>query len=114
LFGRVKGEAEKALRELSKTMPSLKPYCPRLGMVDASLQPEIQPFLPQAFWNRLGLKLSPALKAVFSKNRFSPTQDLGRVLVELAMSDGKPLEGEGISGEGRTISNVAIRRLAGI
>lgn len=45
----------------------------------------------------------------------SPTKDLGRVLVELAMGDGKALdENEGVSGEGRTLNNKAMRRLAGI
>lgn len=42
----------------------------------------------------------------------SPTRDLGRVLVKLAMGDGESLAGEGVSGEGRTISNVGMRRLA--
>ena len=44
----------------------------------------------------------------------SPTKELGQVLVELALSDGEPLEGEGVRDEGRTISNVGIRRLARI
>lgn len=113
-FGRVKGEAEKALRELIKTTPSFQPYSPRPGVVDPSLQPAIQPFLPRTFKNRSVWWLNPTLRAVFPKSMISPTQDLGKVLVELAMSDGKPLEGEGISGEGRTLSNVALRRLAGI
>lgn len=44
----------------------------------------------------------------------SPTKDLGRVLCELALGDGKPLEGKGVSGEGRTLNNVGMRRLAGL
>lgn len=46
----------------------------------------------------------------------SPTRELGRVLMELAMGDGKAFEeGEvGVSGEGRTLDNVVQRRLAGL
>jgi len=47
----------------------------------------------------------------------SPTRDLGRVLTGLATGDiggGKALEGKGVEGEGRTISNVGMRRLAGL
>ena len=70
-------------------------------------------------------KLKPAVKAIgypialgvlrtVSPGLISPTKELGRVLVELAMSDGEPLNGTGVSGEGRTISNVGMRRLAGL
>ena len=44
----------------------------------------------------------------------SPTRELGQVLVDLAMGGGQPLEGKGVSGEGRTLSNAVVRRLAGI
>jgi hypothetical protein len=46
----------------------------------------------------------------------SPTRELGKVLVELACGDGAAQkEGEsGVSGEGRTLNNVAMRRLAGL
>jgi hypothetical protein len=57
------------------------------------------------------------LGPVFSKllpSKMSPTAPLSKVLVELAMSNGKPLTGDGISGEGRTISNAGMRRIAGI
>jgi hypothetical protein len=55
----------------------------------------------------------PPLRAV-AKGMISPTKDLSRVLTDLAMGNGEPLEGKGIDGEGRTISNVGMRRLAGI
>ena len=63
-----------------------------------------------------GLYEPPIISAVrmFKQSFISPTKDLGRVLTDLAMGDGKPLSGVGISGDGRTISNVAMRRLAGI
>jgi len=44
----------------------------------------------------------------------SPTRELGKVLTELAASRGERLEGSGVEGEGRTVSNVGIRRLAGL
>ncbi len=43
-----------------------------------------------------------------------PTRDLGRVLIELDMGGGERLVGEGVSGEEGTVSNVGMRRLAGI
>ncbi len=44
----------------------------------------------------------------------SPTRDLAKVLTDLAMGDGAPLQGKGVDGEGRTVSNVGMRALAGI
>jgi len=57
--------------------------------------------------------LVPVLKAVYI-GMLSPTRDLGRVLTDLAVGDGEPLVGPGVSGEGRTVNNAAMRRLAGI
>lgn len=48
------------------------------------------------------------------KKMISSTKKLGQVLVELALHDGTPLDSEGFLEGGRTISNVGIRRLAGI
>lgn len=44
----------------------------------------------------------------------SPTKDLASVLTGLASSDGAALEGKGVEGEGRTINNIGMRRLAAI
>lgn len=45
----------------------------------------------------------------------SPTKDLGAVLTQLAVGDGERLEeGPGVSGEGRTIGNVRLRKMAGL
>lgn len=59
--------------------------------------------------------LAPVMRTMASAYH-TPTRDLGRVLTELAMGDGKPLEGKGIEAgsEGRTITNVGFRRLAGL
>jgi hypothetical protein len=116
MFGKVKGEAERALLELSKTTPSLKPYSLRPGGVDPTYHAEIQPFIPRntSFMAKATqATLMPVFRAVVT-NMVSPTKELGQVLVNLAMSDGKPLHGKGILEEGRTISNVGMRRLAGL
>lgn len=116
MFGKVKGEAERALLDQSKTTPSLKPYSLRPAGVDPTHHPEIQPFIPHtgSFLLRTAqAALLPVARAVMV-NLVSPTKDLGQVLVDLALSDGKPLQGQGVLGEGRTITNVGMRRLAGL
>ena len=57
----------------------------------------------------------PVLRGAWP-SMIAPTKDLGRVLVQLAMGDGEAhdVKESGVSGEGRTLSNVAMRRLAGI
>lgn len=46
----------------------------------------------------------------------SPTRDLARVLVDLAMGDGKEVVAGGVQveGEGRTVRNSDMRKLAGL
>jgi hypothetical protein len=114
-FGKVKGAAEAALLALSKTYPSLKPFSVRPGMVDPSANPEIQKYIPQLKgMMRFGnATLGPLIRGL-APSSTSPTKELGKMLVELAMGDGKELAGEGISGEGRTANNAAQRRLAGL
>ena len=84
--------------------------------MDPKFQLEIHKWIP---------KLRPAWKATFgpvllavlrgvSPGFSSPTKELGKVLVELAVGDGKALSGTGVDGGGRTVSNVGMRRLAGI
>lgn len=117
LFGRVKGETEAALLELGKRTPSLKVYNVRPAFVDASSHPEVAEVEKgrNTAWWKTAMKgyLGHALRACYA-NGVSPTKDLGRVLTELAMSDGKELEGKGVEGQGRTITNIGMRRLAGI
>jgi hypothetical protein len=115
-YGKVKGQAERALLELSKTTPSLKPYSARPAAVDAAFHAEIHPFMPRQkqFMIRAGnFVLLPVSRACYKK-MVSPTKELGQVLVGLALSDGMALEGEGVRDDGRTISNVGLRRLARI
>ena len=117
-FGRVKGRIEAELLALS-TKPAygtLKFYFLRPAGVDPKFQEEIHPWIP---------KLKPAGKAIgypaafavlrtVNPGSISPTRELGRVLIELAVSEGKPLSGAGVDAEGRTISNFSMRRLVGL
>ena len=114
-FGVIKGRAEAALLELHKADPNLLPFSVRPGFVDPSSHPEIHPFLPQdkPFVQKLGYALGPVIRT-FLQGSVSPTADLGRVMVELAMGNGEKLEGKGIEAEGRTVSNKGFRRLAGL
>lgn len=117
LFGRIKGQTEAELLKLSKTNPLLRAYSLRPGMVDAIAHPEIQPIVGERqrpfSYRAMSVVLAPALRK-FQQSQVSPTKGLGKVLTELAMSDGAPLGGEGIEGEGRTIRNTAMRRMAGL
>ncbi|RAK94986.1 putative nucleoside-diphosphate-sugar epimerases [Aspergillus ibericus CBS 121593] len=118
-FGRVKGECEQALIGLSSQYPSLKPYSVRPAMVDPTYDPQVQqPYLQRPDQSTLAKKmlrgvLGPALRGAYP-SAVSPTQYLGRFLTDLASGDGKPLQGEGVTGEGRIISNKAFRREVGL
>ncbi|PYI06940.1 nucleoside-diphosphate-sugar epimerase [Aspergillus sclerotiicarbonarius CBS 121057] len=118
-FGRVKGECEQSLIQLSEQYPSLKPYSLRPAMVDPISDPQVlQPFLQRPDQNTLTKRilrgvLGPAIRGGYPPG-VSPTQDLGRFLTDLASGDGKPLHGEGVTGEGWIISNKAFRREVGL
>ncbi|KAL1853746.1 hypothetical protein Plec18170_005138 [Paecilomyces lecythidis] len=117
LFGTVKGQAEEALLKLSKEIPTLKPYSVRPAFVDPHNHTEVlkavasranqQTFQRKIIDNGLG----PVFRCLY-QGMVSPTPDLGRFLTDLAMGDGEPLNGDGVSGEGRTVSNKAFRRIA--
>jgi hypothetical protein len=86
--------------------------------VDPAEHKEIHSFIPQkkAAWVKaLDGVMFPVLYATLPR-MISPTRDLARVLTDLALSDGKAFgeKEEGVSGEGRTLNNVAMRRLAGL
>lgn len=117
-YGRVKGRAEQALLDLSKEggMAALKVYSARAGAVDQVGHAEITKYVK----GREGIqkKFEKPVKALLRplwKNMMSPTRALGDALVQLAAGDGQPLLGDPATcGEGRTISNVALRRIAGL
>ena len=114
-WSRIKGETESALLALSKDsqFSNLRPYSLRPAGVDPHAHQEIQEYVPKR--SRLVEELAlPVLRAVWP-GMTSPTRDLARLLTELAMGDGEKLaEGTGIGGEGRTVGNAAMRKLAGI
>ncbi|KAF2184959.1 hypothetical protein K469DRAFT_688191 [Zopfia rhizophila CBS 207.26] len=111
LFGKVKGEAEQSLSDFHKKTPNFNPYIVRPAAVDWRKHPEIHPFIPhQAMYK--GAVLT-AFDTVY-KSMVTPTRPLGRILTELAMSKGVPLEGNDILNEGRTVPNTAIKRMAGL
>ncbi|OCK76443.1 nucleoside-diphosphate-sugar epimerase [Lepidopterella palustris CBS 459.81] len=110
-FGRIKGNTESALLKLHKSKANFRPYSLRPGGIDESNHPEIHKYIAkQAAYKRI---LMPVFNTVWS-GMISPSKELGRVMTELALSQGERLEGKGIDGEGRTISNVGFRRIAGI
>lgn len=132
-FGRVKGEAEQALLSLSQ-QPSyrdrLAVYSARPGGVDGLRQPWVwDPVMYEkrtAFQRAYLRLLLPPIALLWSSGH-SPTAELGRALVEMAVdSSREPYGGDssgaggggrtlpGVSGEGRTLGNVALRSLAGL
>lgn len=114
-MGRIKGVTESSLLAWHKSHPSFLPYSARPGGVDPSRNPEIQPFIPalKPLMRAASVVLLPPMRVLYP-SMVSPTRELGKVLVELAMGEGKPLKGKGVEGEGRTLANVALRRLGGL
>ena len=120
IFARVKGETELALIDLAKQSPhskTLKIYNTRPGGVDGTSQPDVwDPIVARRsfLWRCYMRVLLPAFR-VFYGNMISPTPELGKVLTELAMGDGKPLpSGRGVEGEGRLVRCVGLRRMGGL
>ncbi|KIW72628.1 hypothetical protein PV04_00810 [Phialophora macrospora] len=123
LYGRVKGETERTLLELSKTAkysPLLSVYSARPSAVDGANQPWI--------WDQVLNTKRTALTRCYLKTLMgpirwgwageaihSPTEKLGKVLVEMAVSEQTgPFEvGVGVDAEseGRTLGNRRLRML---
>ena len=117
-FGRIKGRIEAELQALN-TKPEYAPlkfYFLRPAGVDPKLHKEIHPWIPKLkpAGKAVGLPIALTIMRTVSPGYISPTRELGRILVELAMGDGKPLSGAGVNEDGRTISNLGMRRLAGL
>jgi hypothetical protein len=110
LYARVKGQTESALLDFGKKNTMFKVYNVRPGAVDWSSHPEIHPFIPQQDMYKKVL-LGPM--GLVWKNMVTPTNQMGRVMTELAMSRGEPLEGADVGMAGRLVSNIALRRMGG-
>lgn len=111
LYGRVKGQTEAALFEFRKQNPNFRAISVRPGGVDWTAHPEIKSFIPnQPAWKAAMIRPMNLLY----KNMMTPTQPMGRVFTELAMSKGEPLSGTGVELEGTLLTNIGIRRLSGL
>jgi hypothetical protein len=111
LFGRVKGQTEAALLDFRKQNPNFRAISVRPGGVDWTAHPEIKPFIPsQPAWKAALIR---PMNLVY-KNMMTPTQPMGRVFTELAMSKGEPMKGTGVELEGTLLTNIGIRRLSGL
>ncbi|TGO10772.1 hypothetical protein BTUL_0126g00260 [Botrytis tulipae] len=115
MFGVVKGETEAKLLALpaEKSCENLKVYNVRPAAVDSSQHGEIKEFIPQrtGVLKLLEMGFFPVIKTV-GKNLYTPTREMGKVVTELMLGNGEKLEGSGVI-EGRTLSNIGLRRMGG-
>ena len=126
IFARVKGETELALLGFSEQHPNVRSIITRPGGVDGTYQPAIKEVF-EGWKQKQGLAiraaapvLLPLLRATY-KNMISPTEELGKTLVELAMrEEGTPLKGPGVEGvngegdEGWVVRCRGLRRMGGL
>lgn len=118
LFGKVKGETEKSLLAIASVPSStLRVYNVRPGGVDPSNQPDVAEVILPKFLNTVPKqalwKFMPVFRALMP-GMLSPTRELGKVLTEIAVGDGEPLVGEGVTCGGWVAGNLALRRMAGL
>ncbi|KIW30621.1 uncharacterized protein PV07_06354 [Cladophialophora immunda] len=123
IFGRVKGETEHSLLQLSKTplySNLLSVYSVRPAAVDGYNQPWLWDHIlreKRTAFQRFYLKtlMAPIRWGLVGEAMHSPTEELGRVLVEMAVGEQRgPFEvGDGVDeeGEGRTLGNKRLRML---
>ncbi|KAF7911591.1 hypothetical protein EAE99_011145 [Botrytis elliptica] len=115
MFGVVKGETEAELLALpaEEGCENLKVYNVRPAAVDSSQHGEVKEFVPQrtGFLKLVDIGFTPVVRAV-GKNLLTPTREMGKVITELMLGNGEKLEGSGVI-EGRTLSNIGLRRMGG-
>jgi hypothetical protein len=99
------------LFDFSKQNPMFKVYNVRPGGVDWTKHPEIHSFIPK---QEMYKKVLIGPMKILYKSMTTPTREMGKVMTELAMSKGEPLDGKDIGMEGTLVSNVALRRMAGL
>ncbi|KAF9775725.1 hypothetical protein IL306_006143 [Fusarium sp. DS 682] len=115
IFGRVKGETERALSELQT--PSFHIESVRPAGVDATNHEAIKPYIPNPgkLHNAFGFFMGPLMRTVL-QSLHSPTEKLGPFLMGMAMGkydNQLDLGGNGISSINglRILENVAFQRL---
>ncbi len=118
LFGRVKGETELALAAQRRAHPLFHASSVRPAYVDASTHDAIKPYLPKngLQWRAAEGALGPVVRCAV-QSAWSPTQDLGKFLTEMAMGQYKDqFKAKDIQMEGEfpILANTAFRRLAGL
>ncbi|KAL1848957.1 hypothetical protein Daus18300_013415 [Diaporthe australafricana] len=120
IFGRVKGETEKALAEMRRANPSFHASSVRPAFVDAAAHDAIKPYVPAQGMARDAMLavLGPPIR-ILAKGSWSPTLPLGRFMTEMAMGRWEAemrAGGPAIErlGEFPVLGNSAFRRLAGL
>jgi uncharacterized protein YbjT (DUF2867 family) len=116
MFGRVKGRAEKDLVDLTTSAEGAKldVYNLRPAGIDGSGSAAKPDHRVVSLPERVASWMYPAVK-LFAPKWHTPVDSLAKVAIDLASGDGKPLKDvAGVEADGRTIGNVAIRRLAGL
>jgi len=118
IFGRVKGETELALSEFRKQNPWFHASSVRPGFVDPATHDAIKSYIPPPGMLKSGLMtvLSPVIRTA-AKSSWSPTQQLGQFLVEMAMGKKESgLAGDGIEkiGDFKIVNTDAINKATGI
>ncbi|KAI0394162.1 putative nucleoside-diphosphate-sugar epimerase [Xylariaceae sp. FL0594] len=117
IFARVKGETEVALAALRRQNPWLHAMSVRPAAVDGSAHEAIKRYLPTPpiLIRMLGSVLLTPIR-VGLPSLHSPTEELGRVLTELAMGRHVLTPGKDIAtiGEFPILENSALRRLAAL
>lgn len=118
IFGRVKGETELALAEMRKANPSFHASSVRPAFVDAAQHDAIKDNIPPqgASRNALLAVVGPLIRN-FLKSRWSPTESMGRFMVEMALGKwDDQLQGPDIEkvGDFPVVGNAGLRRLAGL
>ncbi|KPM38287.1 hypothetical protein AK830_g8267 [Neonectria ditissima] len=119
VFGRVKGETEQSLADLSAATPGLRVYSPRPAIVDAAGHAALQPYLPDPGLpiRAAGYVIIPSVRALW-KGVHTPTPVLGDFLTQLAAGklDGRIEGAPGASRLGNSwlLENNAMRKLMGM
>jgi hypothetical protein len=110
-FGKIKGRTEKDLHNLCTTYPALRTFAVRPGVIvpegEVIRKRRASEYLAHVF-------AAPIMEHVYPSTVIG-SKKLARVLVDLATGDGNSLQpGPNITAEGRTLNNVALRKLAGL
>jgi hypothetical protein len=110
-FGKIKGQAERELLELSKSIPSLDVINVRPGGVDWTGHTEVIEAYPTNLSSK-GKEAIFGLLRTFSPSMVTPTKVLGKYLTDLALEKGKCPTGNGVLEDGGVVTNVGILRAA--